>query len=517
MDAAGDGAPTMTFGLLGPPGRVVTVLDQRDHAPDLNLDQVVSGITRDREDGDALEGLLFERSRDVELVGYRHEVFRDLEDPGVWSALGRFSASVRDVVSHLSQAGAMRVVEQRRGWTLDAGAIYCAAVGELTRELSGLELRSRGMLGFRRYLDAYARSELFERLQAETGECKAALAGVSYCVQIDGPRVTVTRYAGESDYSEEIQSVFKRFRQGAVRSYLVDYRLWPGMTRVGEETLELVVRLFPEEFALLAKYSEKHASFFDPGVYRFFRELQFFIAYREYVDPISAAGLGFCYPEVDSRSKEELVEDTFDLALAKKLVSEGKKVVPNDFRLDDGERIFVVSGPNQGGKTTFSRTYGQLHHLAALGVPVPGRRARLFLCDQIFTHFNREEDPSLLAGKLESDLLELQRTLRAATPASIVIMNEVFSSTSLEDARFLGAEVMRKLLELDCLAVFVTFIDELASLAPSVVSMVSMIQPHNPSERTFKVVRGPADGLAYALAIAEKYRLTYPQLLERIA
>ncbi|HTX63790.1 MAG TPA: hypothetical protein VMD28_09125, partial [Acidimicrobiales bacterium] len=390
----------MAFGLLAPPGHAVAEGAQRDHASDLHLDQVVSGITGDRDDRDLLEALLFERSRDVEVVHHRQDVFRDLEDQSAWSALCGFSSSVREVLSHLAQAREMRVVEQRRAWALDGVSIYCGAVRSLAASLRDVPLRSAGMLGFRRYLDTYAGSEEFGHLDAETGECKAALDSVTYCAQINGPRVTVTRYSDEPDYSEEIQAVFARFRQGAVQSYLLEYRVWPGMTRVGEEILGLVVRLFPDEFALLTTFSDRHPNFFDAGVHRFFRELQFFIAYRDYIDPLTAAGLVFCYPEVDEQSKNELVEETFDLALAKKRITEGGEVVPNDYRLEQGERIFVVSGPNQGGKTTFSRTFGQLHHLAALGVPVPGRRARLFLCDQIFTLFHREEDSSLLAGKL---------------------------------------------------------------------------------------------------------------------
>ncbi len=515
MDAERNGSPG-TFGLLAPPGREATVHDERDHASDLHLDQIVSRIASGRDDGPALEELYFRRTRDVETVHHRHRVFQDLDDPEVWDAARRFCGSAREVLSHLSQARAMRVREQRQGWTLDAAATYCAAVRRLATDLGEARLGSQGMADFRRYLLGYAASGEFARLEAESAECKAALGDVGYCVNVDGGRVSVTRYEEEPDYSVEIQSVFERFRQGAVRSYLANYRVWPGMTSVGQQILGLVVRLFPEEFALLARFSERHRSFFDPGVHRFYAELQFYVAYRELIDSVGAGGLDFCYPEVATESKEELAEGTFDLALAMKLTSEGQKVVTNDLRLDRGERIFVVSGPNQGGKTTFARTFGQLHHLAALGVPVPGRRARLFLCDRIFTHFEREEDLSRLTGKLESDLLHMQRTLRSASPASVVVMNEVFSSTSLEDNRFLGAEAMRRLIGLGCLAVCVTFVDELASLAPSVVSMISTIVPGDPTQRTFKVVRGPANGLAYALALAEKYRLTRPQLLERI-
>jgi DNA mismatch repair protein MutS len=483
---------------------------------DLNLDQVIAAVAGDREERDLISELLRERAPDPGTVCYRQEVFRDLEDQELFQAARRFAERMRQVRAHLASLPRMQSEHQREGWFLDAASIYCDAIRSLAADLRDGPISSRGMLAFRDYLTSYAASQSFLQLDSDTAARKADLARVSYQVRIKGGHVEVTRYAGEPDYSAEITAAFERFQQGAVRDYSVQYRTWPGMTHVGARILELVARLFTAEFTALTGYREQHAGFADPVIRQFDRELQFYLAYLDYTGPLRSVGLSFCYPELIEDSKEIFARDTFDLALAAKLARSGTAVVSNEFHLTGRERVIVVSGPNQGGKTTFARTFGQLHHLAGTGCPVPGSAARVFVPDHIFTHFEREEDITNLAGKLETDLLRIQQALRAATGSSIVIMNEIFTSTTVSDAKFLGEKVLAKILELDLLSVYVTFIDELASMGPAVVSMASTIVPDNPAERTYKVVRKPADGLAYALAIAQKHHVTYEQLRGRL-
>ena len=482
---------------------------------DLNLDQIVHSITASKAEYN-LKPFFHRPLTDIDGISYRHEVMRDLEDAVLLGHIRAFAKGMLGMREYRAQATKLHYRYQKEQLFVDAVRTYCHAVAELTRNLSCSSSTSRGLTGFRDYLADYLASERFKSLLEETKALYSDLSEVAYCIHIKSSRVTVRTYEGEPDYSEDVEETFRKFRQGAPKDYRVEYSDALFMNHVEAQILACVARLYPELFDRLDAYCEKHADYLDKTIAAFDREIQFYLAYIEYIGPLKQAGLNFSLPRLSKTDKRIQAVETFDLALASKLRFEGSTVVTNDFELAGKERIFLVSGPNQGGKTTFSRLFGQLHYLASLGYPVPGRETRLFLPDAVLTHYEKEESIETHRGKLEDDLVRIHRILDQATANSIVILNEIFNSTTAADALFLSREVLQRLIRLDVLCVCVTFLDELTSLGDTVVSMVSAIVPDNPAQRTYKIERRPADGRAYAIAIAEKYGLTYRRLKERI-
>ena len=482
---------------------------------DLNLDQIVNTITAQK-DAYNLKPFFYTQLSNVDEIKYRQEVMQDIENEELFSCIKSFAEKMHTMRQYLIYKDKLSYRYQKERWFLDAVGVYCDAVRTLAHALSNLDLKSEGFVQFKEYLRNYVDSKHFETLSEQTEKLESDLSEIKYSIFIKENKVRVQKYESEKNYADEVLETFEKFKQGSTKDYRISFDETIDMNHVEGKILEFVAQLYADTFSELDTYCVQNANYMDKVISRLDREIQFYVSYLEYITPLKKLGLNFCYPEI-STSKDEIYDHGgFDLALAHKLADENSRVVCNDFYLKGKERIFVVTGPNQGGKTTFARTFGQLHYLSKIGCPVPGSEAKLFHYDEIFTHFEREEHINSLRGKLEDDLVRIQRILNRATPNSIIIMNEIFSSTTLEDALFLGKKILEEITKLDSLAILVTFMDELSRLNEKVVSMVSTVVPEKPEIRTYKILRKPSNGLSYAISLAKKHRLTYDQLKERI-
>lgn len=509
--------------ILFPPGINGAAVAWVAQAPaclhDLNLDQVLGSIFSawyDGQQGEDLPPFFYTRSRDPRVIRYRQAVFHDLERSGMAELLAAFNERLRGVQRSLEYARGLPYATYRHLLVCDAAAAYCAALRQFDGALAAAAPRSVGLQALGAWVHAQAQCTAMRALEGEATALQAQLEPLRYALFIKRGGIVVRPYRGEPDYSARVLALFARFgRDGETTEHTLRAPD-PWLNHVEAGVLDLVARVFPDVFARLARYAAAHADFFAPTLALFVRQWRFYEAWRRCIAPLQALGLPFCYPEVSATEQTFCSRQGFDLALAQRLAAQRQRVVTNDAELAGAERILIVSGPNQGGKTTFARAFGQLHYLAALGCPVPGRALRIFLCDAVYTHFERREDPAELRSKLEDDMLRVRAIYAAATPASVIVLNEIISSTPWRDQVFLSRKVLEATRRLGALALCVTFVDELAAPGPEVVSMVAEVDADDAARRTYRLVRRAADGLAYALTLAEQHGVSYARLTQRL-
>ena len=508
-------------GVLFPPGmsgQSAGPAGPADCFTDLNLDQVVGAAVGKGDEAD-LHPVFHAPLRDEAVIRYRQAIFADLRRPDGAAPFGPFRDAMRSVRAGLAYADRTGPSPQQDAIILHTALAYRAAVEALLAGLRRAPISSPGLLGLRDHLIAYLHSPPFVAFAAEAASVQTGLEAIEYATLFRDDTVTVRPCAGEPDDAVTVRERFARFQGGPA---VPDPPPSPprgtdiSLNHVEAAILGFVARLFPAPFAALRTFAARHGSFMDGTLVRLDREIGFFLGFLAVMAPLERAGLPFCTPRVSASDRTMVITGCFDLALAIRLAREGCPLVLNDAALRDGERLMVVTGPNQGGKTTFARALGQLHVLAALGCPVPAKQAHLFLPDQVLTHFERSEDIANLRGKLEDELVHLRRSCDAATANSLVILNEVFNSTGLDDQAFLSREILERIAASGAACICVTFLDELSTLDDRTVSMVSSVSAEDPAVRTFAIRRRPADGLAFALSLAERRGLTLPQLRTRL-
>lgn len=483
---------------------------------DLNLDQIMRHIIAGR-DSYRLTSYFYHLPTTVDETTYRQQVMADIERPSTRTLLVHFSTEMESTRNYFAQEQKAYFPRQKQALRLHGLVSYCNAVHQLAANLLLEPFQSAGLKATADYLTDYAASSTFTDLASNSQALEHQLSSIEYDLFIKGASVMVKHRGDEPNYRDEVVASFARFRPDTTDKSSTKDALANDMNHVEARILDLVARLNPEPFKALDAHCRRYGQdAMDTGVRQFDREIQFYLAYADFMRDLKEAGLSFCYPTLSCNPHTIRANDTFDLALAAQCVTNHQPIPQvNDFTLINPERMILVSGPNQGGKTTFARAIGQLHYLARLGLPVPGTSADVLMCDNIYTHFEHEEAAEQ-SGTLANELARLKVTLDSASNQSVIILNEVFASTTLQDALFLGKKILEELISKNILTVVVTFITEWLELSPTIVSYGPTVSPDKPMVRTYRIVRRVPDGRSYAQTIQDKYNLSHDRIMERV-
>ncbi len=138
-----------------------------------------------------------------------------------------------------------------------------------------------------------------------------------------------------------------------------------------------------------------------------------------------------------------------------------QRVVGNDLNADD-KLLVMMTGPNQGGKSTFLRSIGLAQLMMQCGMFVPAQSFRANVCDGVFSHFRREEDAGMKSGKLDEELSRMSSIVDHLSPNSIVLLNESFASTNEREGSEIARQIVRALLERGIKVFYVTHLFDLA-------------------------------------------------------
>ncbi|MQS75246.1 MutS-related protein [Companilactobacillus halodurans] len=223
---------------------------------------------------------------------------------------------------------------------------------------------------------------------------------------------------------------------------------------------------------------------------KFFNELKFQVGFLIGTVRLqrSLSKINLTYPKVAANTRVTGLKNVVLLVSA----DDDTKVVGNDLSGND-LKLVIISGTNQGGKTTTLRSLGQAQLMMDSGMYVFADSFQAPLFDEIFTHFKREEDTGLTSGKLDNELLRMSNIVQAIHDKTLILMNESFSSTNEHEGSQINAQVVSGLVNSGVTVISVTHQFEFSKM----LQLNSDIEPiflrperDENGHRNFKLLKG---------------------------
>ena len=227
------------------------------------------------------------------------------------------------------------------------------------------------------------------------------------------------------------------------------------------------------------------------------------------------------FPEIAPREEKCFV--TKGIYNPRVALAISEQVVTNELVFDEKAGIYILTGPNRGGKSVITVAMGAVQAMFQLGLPVPADYARLSVSDGIFTHFPEGADDTIDKGRLGEECARLREIFDSLSGDSVVLLDESFSSTGAFEATYIASEILVALCARRVRGIFSTHLHDLASTVDELnrrseahggVALDTLVAGIEEGRRSFLILRTKPDGKSYARDIAQKYGLSLDELLQ---
>ncbi len=507
---------------------------------DLDLPEVIQALCSGEPRRERfVRDLLAAPCADPAVITYRADALDDLLADATLRAALRAVLPALDALADTSRPrsgeGALFRLTQR----LSALELYVDAARQLQQALAPARRRAAALEAVYASLQALVETPAFAALQAalpavrqRLGEVRSVTIGVNLSDDLQPATAALLALHAEPVAGQATLLARLLGRTGGQQGLTP---LRPGDLGPDNRLLGDLRRLLDRVIDPLERALERFAAVAPAALARLAPELAFLLDAAALTLRLRDAGLPLCRPVLAPRDARVCaVQEGYHLGLALRLLNQADPstanaaaVVTNAMTFDDTMgRVWVLTGPNRGGKTTYIRAVGLLQVLAQAGLPVPARAARLSPVDALYTHFPAPEGATPGRGRLDDEAARLAAIFQRATPHSLILLNEVLAGTSTSEALGLAVDVVRGLRLLGARAIYVTHVHELAERVDEinartagdgmVGSLVADAERGAGEDglhgRTFRVHPGPPRGVSYASDIAARHGIGYAQL-----
>ena len=536
---------------------------------DLSIEFLLDALTKQRYERDHIRKIMTRVTDDPEVIRYRCDVFEDfLRFPKLRDAMEELVvklADLRDIERfQKDQEGSALWSLVNRLREIDD---YVTCITAMKDVLEELDVKSEGMLTLRQIIRDISADSGFPELRQdidETFEKVRRIKSITIGVNLDSMlRPASAGVVSLNDIEYRESNLMRRFMNFADRKDELHHGTDTGSIRVfhpatpikavefnrkielndnmtgvrtrtsvvtGADSLsnaikDTVTNIMKQTVNEIKNTIRRYVNISGYMLINLMPEILFYIRWAELIEKIMATGMPVCKAQIlPPEQRDCSFKGLYNLKLAiNKAGGEDINIIANDIDFNDDMRIFILTGPNRGGKTIFTQAWGIAMLLAQLGIYVPAESASISPCDNIFTHFPADENDTVDLGRLGEESKRLAEIFEQATERSIMLLNESLATTSVTEGLFIAKDVVRAMRYLGTRCIFNTHMHDLARSVDALNEEVegtskaaSLVTGVHDGERSFKVSLLPPQGVSYAKDIALKYGVSFRQIKESI-